>query len=1433
MGDSSDDEGARAAMTPEQKEKEYQEMRRTLKKMKKELNESILNKNENGAGPSTQNGNNKMPPEIWNFLMTAEKYDGEIEWKVFQEQLDFKLSMLTTDEDLIKKVIVSCLTAKVYQTVLNHLGKSLVEATKEEIVSSLNSFFGRKYQVWDEVRKFRNLKMNEDETVTEYFNRTKEGSRNCEFKDVDEQVRDQLMAGVKSSIFTKMVDVDRKAKLPDVLDKMVQVEFKMSMRDAPIKVNAVQNVGRTGLTNSQVAGKKNDKWSNQCWRCNYRGHVAPECKFKDETCPICHKKGHISRACKQTKPSKTNVLKKDEGTAEKVDQLKELSQVSKKLPIYLNVRVDGNALRMEFDTGSGYTIIREETFRRFFEKNVILSSAKDVRLVSFTSGECVIIGGFQAKIEFEGREETLRILVAKNGSSDLLGRDFLIAFEFKICVDVNDVNVCNELYELRERMRDKFVANFPELFSPRLGKSKGMKIHLETTPELRRIFCKPRTVAYAYQNEIFNDLDQMVQDDILEKVDTCEFGTPIVAVKKPNGKFRICGDYKVTINKYLKDFNHPIPTADEIFRKMAGSKYFFKLDLRSAYNQLELDEDSSRLCAWSTPKGIFKLKRMPFGIKPASSIFQCELEKILCGVENVAVFIDDVVGGGVTIEEMLKTLQETARRLSEAGFTLREDKFDLLLEEIQVLGHIINAEGIKKDKKKVEAILEVRPPTNVKEVQSFAGLINYYGKFMPSLADTMRPINRLLGKGVEFNWDKDCQDAFEKAKREMAADVTLAHYDPKNQLILETDASDHAISCVLITVEAGREKPIAFWARTMNNAEKNYSVVDKEALAVVKSCKKYRDYLIGRKFLLKTDQRSLLRIFNPEKGIPQTASERLKRWQLFLSGLEFDITHIPSKRNNADHMSRLQYPIKETQKESEKVSSLKHDRVPYDMDDLRSEIAQDEELQFVIECVRSKKLSSLKGGVFEVYHRKREELSVEGGILFWNDRVIIPRRMRRYVLTQLHQGHFGMVKMKAKARRRMWWYGMDNDIEAIVSSCGQCLMNGKSPEKSELIPWEIPGQVWDRIHVDYMGPFYGYHWLVVIDAKSKWPEVFRGNSATTSFTIKSLDECFARFGLPNKLVSDNGTCFTSSEFKKYLKFLGIYHALTAPGHPASNGLAENTVKTVKAGMKKELGGVETRKVSKELLDEVLQTVLMNMRNTPHCTTGETPAKMMIGRDLPDLLSRMIPRRAMTEMKENWSVQQKAVKRQVKNYRGRRKIKFDKGEAVLVRDFSDPNKKRWMKATVVEVIGERHYWCLVKGGRRRKCNVEQMVRDGSRTQKEDEINESEDDDDYTCIRESTINKDEVPRGKILEDSLRVEEANEKVGEPEEREPDESVYFDCDESQGLDVSEIVCDKPDGRMSQEIDVEKSPRLEQPIQVPVLRRGERVRKPVDRLNL
>ena len=309
------------------------------------------------------------------------------------------------------------------------------------------------------------------------------------------------------------------------------------------------------------------------------------------------------------------------------------------------------------------------------------------------------------------------------------------------------------------------------------------------------------------------------------------------------------------------------------------------------------------------------------------------------------------------------------------------------------------------------------------------------------------------------------------------------------------------------------------------------------------------------------------------------------------------------------------------------------------------------------------------------YYRLRNELSTSHGCITWGFRTIIPSCFRQRLLNHLHSSHLGMAKMKADARRYFWWPLLDKDIENIVNQCPNCSENSNQPPKASLHQWNVPEQPWQRIHIDFMGKFLNYYYLIVVDAHSKWLEVFVMNDISTKATITALQSLFSRYGLCEQIVSDNGTQFTSDEFQQFCSTNGIEHLRTPPAHPQCNGQAERYVNTVKSALKKGLykGG--------KVMD-VLNKFLFSYRTTTHSTTNLSPAELFLKRKPRTVLDLLRP--SATEMS------MKARTRYKLNFdRHTKDRQFNIGDNVLVRDYrNNSNQIKWTPGVLISRIGSR-------------------------------------------------------------------------------------------------------------------------------------------------
>ena len=312
--------------------------------------------------------------------------------------------------------------------------------------------------------------------------------------------------------------------------------------------------------------------------------------------------------------------------------------------------------------------------------------------------------------------------------------------------------------------------------------------------------------------------------------------------------------------------------------------------------------------------------------------------------------------------------------------------------------------------------------------------------------------------------------------------------------------------------------------------------------------------MYGRKFTLQTDHQPLLKIFGPKGDLPAIAAKRQHRWAIRLMKYDFDIEYVATNKfGNADGLSRLPHPSEapseKTVKSHNKVMALYEEtmwELPVTVEVVREAQGKDPVLSQVKQFVRTKWPTDCQNTAFLPYFRRRDEFAVYQGVLMKGKLTVIPGTLRERVLELLHDSHSGKERMRNLAKHYFWWPGLGQDIDSLASRCDVCARNGPEMPKTPLHIWEEPERAWQRIHIDYAGPKYGSYWLIIVDAKTKWPEVVPTRGMTATETIVKLCKVFATHGLCEQLVSDNGPAFAAAEFKQYCATRGIKHILSAP-----------------------------------------------------------------------------------------------------------------------------------------------------------------------------------------------------------------------------------------------------------------------------------------------
>lgn len=1224
----------------------------------------------------------------------VQKYAGG-DWEAYTEQLDFYFIANGVKEPKTKKaILLANLPPETFQLLKDLLVPSKPkddDVTYEVIVKKLKDHTKPERSALVARYEFDNRIRKPEESVSAYVATLKHLAVDCKFTDEmrQERLRDRLVSGIKDD---KMLREMLKEKLED-LSFDVAVRKCLAVEQANKDVRAFRNEAKpegVNILKSSSKGKDKQKPAKsattgsppeqqhatsaselKCYRCEGR-HAANNCPFIRAKCHGCGKRGHLKKVCRQSKASQStkdqplNAMQADssEESDEDGDPTVPLFSVgtkSDRKPIMVDLEIDNREVSMELDTGSAVSVMSETTYTKLLS-HVSLEKTP-LKLHTFTGEKVTPLGMFYAQVRLGSQEERLPLYVTPGKGPTLLGREWL-----------NRIQLNWPLLRLQSQPSlQEVLDKHSTVFADELGKLKEIKARIQLKEGATPRFCKARSVSLARKQAVENNLDALEAQGIIKKVAHSDWAAPIVTPVKKNGDVRICGDFKVTVNPYLDVDEYPLPRIEEIYANLSGGKQFSTLDLRQAYLQMELEEDSKPYLTINTTRGLYQYQRLPYGVASAPAIWQRAMDQVLQGITGVQCYLDDIIVTGKSQEEHLKALDTVLQRLEEYGLKANKEKCKFLKDSVEYLGHVISAEGLHQSPKKVKAIAELPAPENVGQLRSFLGMVQYYARFLPDLATCLAPLNRLLQKAAKWRWGEKEKKSFEMVKQMLLQDRVLTHFDPDLPVVLACDSSSYGLGAVLShKMPDGSERPVAFASRSLTKTEKKFAQIEKEALSLYWGVRKFKTYLEGRHFMLITDHKPLKFIMDPGKAVPVTAAARIQRWCLFLGAFSYEIEHRGTKQHaNCDGLSRL--PLAQAPEDKPDEVELFHvavvDTLPVTERDLRKETSREPLLSRVVHFVESGWEGAESHPDIAPYLCRKDELTVHRGILMWGNRVVVPPRSREKVLDTLHEGHLGVVKMKGVARGYVWWPQIDREIEEMAKQCSGCQEVARNPSRAPLHRWEYPAQPWQRLHVDFAGPVQGEMLLVVADAHSKWLEVFMMRNTTALETVSTLRSLFARMGLPDQLVSDNGPQFTSDEFKQFCTRNGIQHATGAPYHPATNGLAERMVQSLKNSIKADK--------SARSLQHKIDRFLFAYRRAPHATTGHSPAQLLFGRQLRSRLDLLTPLSVKRE------VDKKLLKDETRSL-----TSFTEGATVWVRNYRGGPK--WVSGTVLERTGPLMY-----------------------------------------------------------------------------------------------------------------------------------------------
>lgn len=1095
-----------------------------------------------------------------------------------------------------------------------------------ELKIGLIETFADEARYYDDLTQFMEYTSEQASSLAEYATRKWELAKKAIGVEMTEQ---RLVEAVISGMSDFRIRSDLLRLTPKSLPQLIQ-SLNSYKRKRPGKESdhTIPSKRFKNVPSSDIA-------SRRCHKCHKLGHLQKDCRsgstnrgpqknsastsdsskpaeskpLKNNTCTFCNRRGHTFENCFQ----RLNKNAKDE----KLSHVNSLVLSNKNLH---SIKIENRDYSCLIDSGAECSLMREsigDSIKgRIIYKSLILRGVGDNSFRSSRTKLCMVcIDGLNIELEFvlvPDRYIQYDVLLGQN-LFDIRGIQVTFSKDFvKVCRNSYNINCIQKEFDLDmvdvnpdispeiKIQLHNLLQSYSEMFT------SGNAVSQVTTGELtirlknpeKIVQRRPYRLAPAERDHVKKLIKDLKDNNIIRDSNS-PFASPILLVRKKDGSDRMCVDYRELNSNTVRD-HFPLPIIDDHISKLSGAKYFSVLDMAAGFHQIPIAKDSIEKTAFVTPDGQYEFLRMPFGLCNAPSVFQRAINTALKQFVDdfVLIYIDDVVIYSETVDQGIERLKVVLDALQKTGFSLNVKKCKFLQNEIEYLGRIVSNGQVKPSPGKVHALLSAPIPTTVKHVRQFCGLASYFRKFIPNFSLIMIPLYNLTRSNVKWNWTSEHEAARNKILEYLASEPVLTLFDPTKSVELHTDASSAGLGGILFQKHNDQMKVVEYFSMRTTDTESRYHSYELETLAVVRSIKHFRHYLLGRPFKVVTDCNSLKASRNKKELLP-----RVHRWWAYLQSFDFTIEYRKGERiPHVDYLSR-------------NPTTVNISNVQNYSEWLEVEQNNDPETKTIIESIQQGSIDKNVASSYEI----------QGGLLYRvisignkiKKRLFVPKSYRWHIIQIYHDSlkHFGWEKTLEKIREQFWFPNMSKCTRKYVDNCLTCKIN-KSQSGSRQItlhPIDKPPTPFHTIHMDTTGKLSGnkptkQYAVVFIDAFTKFVFIKPVTNLTAAATVNCLKELIYTFGTPKRIVCDQAASYTGREFSSFCEHWSIELHFIASGVSRANGQVERMMKVLTNCF------TIVENTSKRSWKDAVGEVQLAINSTFSKSTGRTPFQLLMGCD---------------------------------------------------------------------------------------------------------------------------------------------------------------------------------------------------------------------------